>query len=105
MLSENRVSGERHSFSGSGQQTVTVDSDEFINLVQADITVNSDTNIEFKIGTAVIFTGNIIANATPVQLFFYDFGRGRGTGEKGDDLTITLGGAGEVFITYITVKG
>jgi len=96
---------ERFNFTGSGTKTVTVASNEFINVLQVDISTATDTTFELKIGSEVIFTGPIIANAVPVQLFLYDFGKGRGTGVKGDDLTITLGAAGDVFVAHIKFTG
>lgn len=92
---------ERMVFGGSGQQSITVDSDEFINLIQLDIGVDTDTNFSVTCGSTEILGGNLIADATPAQFFTYDFGRGRGTGVKGDALTVQLGAAGKVFVAYI----
>jgi hypothetical protein len=89
------------SFSGAGQQSVSVASNQFINIFQVDISVDSDTNIDIKIGTTQMFSGNIKETSLPVQLFFYAFGKGRGTGAKGDDLTVQLGAAGTVYVDYI----
>ena len=88
-------------FSGSGIQTVAVGADEFINIFQVDISIAVDTIVTIKIGTKIIFTGSLSASSAPIQLFFYDFGNGRGSGEKGDDLTVELGESGDVFVARI----
>lgn len=98
-MAENR-GVERFVFVGSGTQTITVNADEYINFFQCDIAFETDTTIEIKIGTEVMFNGPLIANASPIQLFFYDFGKGRGTGKKGDALSVTLGEAGFVYLSY-----
>jgi len=91
---------EHMDFSGSGTKTITVDSDEYINFYQLDISIDNDTTIEVTIGSQIVFHGNMIATAAPVQLFFIDFGNGRGTGVKGDNLNVALGDSGHVFVVY-----
>ena len=88
-------------FSGSGTQTIAVDANEHISVFQVDVSVSTDTTIDIAIGATSIFKGAIIANSSPVQLFLYDFGKGRETGVKGDDLNVTMGEASDVFIAYI----
>ena len=95
---------QKFAFSGSGTQSITVDADQYINFFQCDISINTDTTIEIKVGTIVLFTGSLIANASPIQLFFYDFGQGRGTGVKGDALHLTMGESSDVFISYVKRK-
>ena len=87
-------------FTGAGQQSVAVASNEHISVYQLDISPLDDTNVEIRIGTAVIFHGNVKKDF-PFQLFFIDFGLGRGTGVKGDDMVVQVGAAAHVFVAHI----
>ena len=97
---DNRVTGQELVFSGSGTQNIAVASDAAAYCFQADVTITTDTTFELKIGATRIFSGTLVSNATPIQIFMYDFGKGRGTGIKGDDIYVTLGDAGKVYLTY-----
>lgn len=88
-------------FAGSGSQTITVEASQHAAIFQADFSIANDTTYEIRIGATKISSGNLIANASPVQLFFYGFGKGRGTGVNGDDIVVTLGDAGDCYLTYI----
>ena len=88
-------------FASGSTQTITVPEGSHISVFQVDISVQTDTTVDIKIGATSIFKGAVLANSSPVQLFLYDFGKGRETGVKGDNLTVTMGEAANVFITYI----
>ena len=100
-MAQERNSGKYLNFTGSGTQTIAMADNEFANVFQVDINIDNDSTIEIKLGSDIIFSGSLVAKASPIQLFLYDFGRGRGTGVKGADLHITLGTAGKVFLTYV----
>lgn len=99
-MGELRFPGEKHTFPASGTQSITADADEHINMFALDVSIQDDTTVEITIGSQSIYGADLVATGSPIQLFFYDFGLGRGTGVKGDNLNITMGGAATVYITY-----
>lgn len=100
-MSEERKAGEELVFAVSETQTIAVPSDASANVFQADISIDTDATVTIEVGSTKIFSGALTAAAAPVQLFFYDFGKGRGTGVKGDPIKVTLGEPGRVYLTYI----
>ena len=88
-------------FAASGTQSVVVPDDSHISVFQIDISIATDATYDVKIGATSISKGSLMANSSPIQLFLYDFGKGRETGIKGDNLNITLSEQADVFVAYI----
>lgn len=91
---------QRFVFAGSGTQTISVPAGHHATIKQMDISVPSDTTYEIKQGTEYLSDGNVFATGSPLQLYFFDHGKGRGTGEMAADIHVTLNDAGVVYLVY-----
>lgn len=86
---------------GAQTQTITIPDTHHALVVWTDVWVGAATTVEIKVGSTNVTKGTMAAEASPRQL---RFGKGRGSGGFGDDITVALSAAGEVFVGYIKRK-
>lgn len=81
------------SFSGSGTQTISIDSNHAGLVTFLDLSAAATRSGDITVGSNQVWKGWF--STTPVQL---RFGLGRGSGEAGDDVSVTVDGACEIFL-------
>lgn len=80
-------------FAGAGNDTIAIDTDHAVKVMYLDVSAPVLAQITVQVGATTIWVGTVAT--TPVQL---TFGGGRGTGNAGDDVTVTVTAACDVFL-------
>jgi hypothetical protein len=84
-------------FPGAQTNTIAMDATHSALIDWIDIYTAAAVVMDLKVGATQVGKGTIATENSPVQL---RFGKGRGSGVAGDDITIQMDGACETFIGY-----
>ena len=87
-------------FTGAETKTITVDANHAAKIQYLEIFVAAARVCEVKVGSTVVAKGTIAAEASPAVL---RYGKGQGSGVFGDNITVQMDGACEVFIGYESI--
>jgi len=86
-------------FAGAGSDTIAIDASHTVKVMFLDISAPVSAQVTLQIGATTFWVGTV--TTTPVQL---SFGGGRGTGVKGDDVTVTVTAACDVFVGILQIE-